>query len=178
MSDPNFNKVLVFETSPAPVEITDTNRKIKWCSCGRAADGIICDSKHKNVSDFKSVPVEFTENKTVYFCRCKMTKNPQGLCDGSHRNLPADAKGQYHELSEGMTALKGNKTWIAQQQAGATGPSTGCCSTTGAKTCSSSCDSKIKLCKIKKLLKNPLVTGSLVLATAAIGVSIFMARRK
>jgi hypothetical protein len=27
-------------------------------------------------------------------CRCKQTKNPEGLCDGSHKQLPEDAAGK------------------------------------------------------------------------------------
>lgn len=57
-----------------------------WCTCGISEKQPFCDGRHKNIEGlpYKSLKVEFTEEKEVWFCNCKKTKNPP-YCDGSHK---------------------------------------------------------------------------------------------
>ena len=42
-----------------------------------------CDGSHRKEGKFKSLKYYSEESKDMYFCGCKMTKNPP-FCDGSH----------------------------------------------------------------------------------------------
>jgi CDGSH-type Zn-finger protein len=68
-----------------PYEIEVEPRKYAWCSCGLSQKQPFCDASHR-LTDMRSVVVEFSEKKTVYFCGCKQTKTPP-YCDGTHNNL-------------------------------------------------------------------------------------------
>ncbi|MFZ4056746.1 MAG: CDGSH iron-sulfur domain-containing protein [Ferruginibacter sp.] len=47
-----------------------------WCTCGISAKQPFCDGQHKTIEGlpFKSLKVEFEEEKEVWFCQCKQTK--------------------------------------------------------------------------------------------------------
>jgi CDGSH-type Zn-finger protein len=66
-----------------PVKMNlEAGKKYYYCTCGKSADGVLCDGAHKG-TDF--VPSIFTveESKDYYLCRCKKSKNAP-FCDGSH----------------------------------------------------------------------------------------------
>ena len=66
-----------------PVKLTlEANKTYHFCTCGKSADGVLCDGKHKG-TEFK--PTQFTVEKTdeYYLCPCKKSKNLP-FCDGSH----------------------------------------------------------------------------------------------
>jgi CDGSH iron-sulfur domain-containing protein 3 len=68
-----------------------------WCTCGLSEKQPFCDGKHKTIpaeeGEFKSMKVEFTEEKEVWLCQCKQTKNPP-YCDGSHNSIATAAAGE------------------------------------------------------------------------------------
>ena len=72
-------------TSPIRIELEE-GKKYAWCSCGESANQPFCDGAHKGTG---FVPTVFVaeETKTVGMCACKMTGNPNGRCDGAHKNL-------------------------------------------------------------------------------------------
>ncbi len=72
-----------------PVSVNVEKGKIyAWCTCGLSAKQPFCDGQHKNIegTPYKSLKIEFEEDKEVWFCQCKHTKNPP-FCDGSHKHL-------------------------------------------------------------------------------------------
>lgn len=71
--------------SPTCVKV-EPGKIYAWCTCGISEKQPFCDGQHKNIEGlpYKSLKVEFTEEKEVWFCNCKKTKNPP-YCDGSHR---------------------------------------------------------------------------------------------
>ena len=61
---------------------------ISWCSCGYSKKQPFCDGAHRDTEPgLVSVKTNFEEEKEVWFCMCKQTKDPNGFCDGSHNNL-------------------------------------------------------------------------------------------
>jgi CDGSH iron-sulfur domain-containing protein 3 len=81
---------------PFPVMVkVEPGKFYAWCTCGISDKQPFCDGQHKKlayeengetVMPFKSLKVEFEEEKEVWFCQCKQTKNPP-YCDGSHNKL-------------------------------------------------------------------------------------------
>jgi len=59
-----------------------------WCTCGLSEKQPFCDGQHKKIEGaaFKSLKVEFTEEKEVWLCTCKKTSNSP-YCDGSHKQI-------------------------------------------------------------------------------------------
>lgn len=57
-------------------------KKYYYCTCGKSADGVLCDGAHKGTA---FVPSVFTveESKEYSLCSCKKSKSPP-FCDGSH----------------------------------------------------------------------------------------------
>jgi hypothetical protein len=84
---PNEGFPKVAAAHPACVKV-EPGKIYAWCSCGLSEKQPFCDGKHKSIEGmpFKSLKVEFEEEKEVWFCQCKHTKNPP-YCDGSHNHL-------------------------------------------------------------------------------------------
>jgi len=74
----------IAQKGPYKVEVTPG--RFSWCSCGLSKDQPRCDNTHRENSTLRSVKIEFTETKTVWFCGCKKTGNPP-YCDGTHNKL-------------------------------------------------------------------------------------------
>ena len=89
---PNEGFPKVAETSPKCVKV-EPGKIYAWCTCGLSEKQPFCDGKHKAIEGmpFKSLKIEFEEEKEVWFCQCKHTKNPP-FCDGSHKQLVTAAK--------------------------------------------------------------------------------------
>jgi CDGSH-type Zn-finger protein len=93
---PNKDLPRIAATEPIMVKV-ETNKIYAWCTCGLSLKQPFCDGAHKKIEPtinelgesimpYKSLKVEFTEEKEVWFCQCKHTKNPP-YCDGSHNAL-------------------------------------------------------------------------------------------
>jgi CDGSH-type Zn-finger protein len=93
---PNKNLPHVAKKEPVMVKV-EAGKIYAWCTCGLSEKQPFCDGTHKrieptineqgeSVMPYKSLRVEFEEEKEVWFCQCKQTKNPP-YCDGSHKNL-------------------------------------------------------------------------------------------
>jgi CDGSH-type Zn-finger protein len=93
---PNKNLPHVAKAEPVMVKV-EAGKIYAWCSCGLSTKQPFCDGTHKKIEPtvneqgetvmpYKSLKVEFTEEKEVWFCQCKQTKNPP-YCDGSHKQL-------------------------------------------------------------------------------------------
>ncbi|UPT77887.1 CDGSH iron-sulfur domain-containing protein [Sulfurovum sp. XGS-02] len=66
-----------------PVRVKlEVGEKYLFCTCGKSADGVLCDGSHKG-STFS--PKEFIATRTAesYLCRCKKSYNGV-YCDGNH----------------------------------------------------------------------------------------------
>ena len=94
----NNNLPKVAHNQPIMVKV-EPGKIYAWCTCGLSDKQPFCDGKHKTLAyeengetimPFKSLKVEFTEEKEVWFCQCKQTKNAP-FCDGSHNMLAVDA---------------------------------------------------------------------------------------
>jgi CDGSH-type Zn-finger protein len=74
-------------TAPICVNV-EPGKIYAWCTCGLSEKQPFCDGQHKKIegAPFKSLKVEFTEEKEVWLCTCKQTKNPP-YCDGSHKQI-------------------------------------------------------------------------------------------
>ncbi|MGC8964224.1 MAG: CDGSH iron-sulfur domain-containing protein [Brevinematia bacterium] len=57
-----------------------------WCICGRSKTQPFCDGSHLEGTNFKPIPFEIKQKKTVHLCGCKHTKT-KPFCDGSHKIL-------------------------------------------------------------------------------------------
>jgi CDGSH-type Zn-finger protein len=71
----------------APICVNVVPGKVyAWCTCGLSEKQPFCNGQHKIIegANYKSLKVEFTEEKEVWLCTCKQTKNPP-YCDGSHK---------------------------------------------------------------------------------------------
>jgi len=77
----------IAKCEPALVKVVP-GKIYAWCSCGLSENQPFCDSKHKTIDEmpFRSVKVEFEEEKEVWFCQCKQTKTPP-FCDDSHNSI-------------------------------------------------------------------------------------------
>jgi CDGSH iron-sulfur domain-containing protein 3 len=98
---PNKNLPHVAKAAPVMVKV-EPGKIYPWCTCGLSEKQPFCDGTHKRIEPtvneqgeavmpFKSLRVEFTEEKEVWFCQCKQTKNPP-YCDGSHKQLAIENK--------------------------------------------------------------------------------------
>lgn len=87
LPDSGFPHIAKCEPVAVKVEI---GKIYAWCSCGLSEKQPFCDGKHKTIEGmpFKSVKVEFSEEKEVWFCQCKQTKTPP-FCDGSYNTIDA-----------------------------------------------------------------------------------------
>ena len=72
-------------TSPIKVAMEE-GKKYAWCTCGLSDKQPFCNGAHKG-SDYRPNVMACTAAKTVHFCTCKQTKNPNGFCDGAHKAL-------------------------------------------------------------------------------------------
>ena len=72
-------------TSPIRVELEE-GKTYAWCSCGESSNQPFCDGSHKGT---EFTPRVFTCDRTrpVGMCTCKLTTNPNGQCDGTHKSL-------------------------------------------------------------------------------------------
>lgn len=104
-----------------------------------------------------------------------MTNNPQGLCDGSHKKLDAQAKGTYKDLIPGCCAQKGHKPWINSQEAAKVAFVD---STPPPNNIVDQGNRNYKQFAVRQIFKNPIVVGSLIAATVTIGASVYFSRRK
>jgi len=74
--------------SPIKVSV-EKDKRYSWCTCGLSENQPFCDGKHKG-GDFRPSAYIATESKDVHFCTCKQTSREDGLCDGAHKQLPAE----------------------------------------------------------------------------------------
>lgn len=72
-------------TSPIKTEM-QAGKKYAWCTCGLSDKQPFCNGAHKG-STYRPNVLTCAESKTVHFCTCKQTKNPNGFCDGAHKAL-------------------------------------------------------------------------------------------
>ncbi|MBL4577751.1 MAG: CDGSH iron-sulfur domain-containing protein [Flavobacteriales bacterium] len=79
-----FKEPQIAQKGPYEVEVEPG--RYSWCSCGLSKDQPRCDNTHRGNSTLRSVKIEFTEKKTIWFCGCKQTENPP-YCDGTHNKL-------------------------------------------------------------------------------------------
>ncbi len=70
---------------PVKVDITE-GKKYAYCTCGLSDKQPFCNGAHKG-SEFRPIVCTPEQSKTVHFCQCKQSKNPNGFCDGSHKSL-------------------------------------------------------------------------------------------
>jgi CDGSH-type Zn-finger protein len=84
---PNEGFPKIAAKSPQCVKV-EPGKIYAWCTCGLSEKQPFCDGKHKSIEGmpFKSLKVEFTEEKEIWLCQCKQTKNPP-YCDGSHKQI-------------------------------------------------------------------------------------------
>jgi CDGSH iron-sulfur domain-containing protein 3 len=93
---PNEGFPKVAKNEPACVK-AEAGKIYAWCTCGLSEKQPFCDGSHKRIEPtinaqgepempYKSLKVQFEEEKEVWFCQCKQTKNPP-YCDGSHNRL-------------------------------------------------------------------------------------------
>ena len=69
----------------APIKFDAVKDKpYSWCTCGLSKKQPLCDGSHKGTG-LKSLKVVPTESKPIMLCTCKLTKNTDGGCDGSHK---------------------------------------------------------------------------------------------
>ncbi len=67
---------------PSKVKV-EKGKTYYWCSCNKHP---YCDGNHKIDENFKSAKYLAKSDKVVFFCNCKLTKNPP-FCDNSHLKL-------------------------------------------------------------------------------------------
>lgn len=79
------DKPTIAQKTPFGVDVK-AGKKYFWCTCGKSAKQPFCDGNHRG-SSFMPKLVKFEEDKKVYWCGCKHTKNDLGLCDGTHKGL-------------------------------------------------------------------------------------------
>ncbi len=69
--------------APVPVDL-EAGKRYAYCSCGLSESQPFCNGKHRGQGMAPTVFVA-EETKTAYMCTCKLTSNPNGFCDGSHK---------------------------------------------------------------------------------------------
>lgn len=69
--------------APVPVDLEE-GKRYAFCTCGLSEAQPFCNGKHKGQGMAPAVFVA-EETKTAYMCTCKLTGNPNGFCDGSHK---------------------------------------------------------------------------------------------
>lgn len=69
-----------------PVKVTlEANKTYHFCTCGKSADGVLCDGSHKGTT---FTPQQFTVDKTKEYALCTCKKSQKvPFCDGTHRKL-------------------------------------------------------------------------------------------
>ncbi|MBL0146126.1 MAG: CDGSH iron-sulfur domain-containing protein [Chitinophagaceae bacterium] len=93
---PNKNLPKIAACEPTMVKV-EAGKIYAWCTCGLSQKQPFCDGAHKQIEHvinedgeavmpYKSLKVEFAEEKEIWFCNCKHTKNPP-YCDGSHKSI-------------------------------------------------------------------------------------------
>jgi CDGSH-type Zn-finger protein len=66
-----------------PVKVTlEAGKKYFFCTCGKSADGVFCDGKHKGTT-FVPHAFRVEESKDYYLCACKKSANLP-YCNGAH----------------------------------------------------------------------------------------------
>jgi CDGSH-type Zn-finger protein len=61
------------------------DKNYAWCTCGLSETQALCNGAHKGTGFAPQIFKE-EEDKKVWLCQCKQTKNPP-YCDGSHNSL-------------------------------------------------------------------------------------------
>ncbi|MEB3245772.1 MAG: CDGSH iron-sulfur domain-containing protein [Vampirovibrionales bacterium] len=78
---------VIYDRKPVRVELAPGT--YYWCACGKSTNQPFCNGAHAG-SGISPQKVEVTEPKTIAFCNCKHSMLGY-QCDGTHKNLPADA---------------------------------------------------------------------------------------
>ena len=66
-----------------PVKVKlEAGKKYHYCTCGRSADGVLCDGSHKGTG-YKPMVFSVEKSGEYHLCGCKKSKN-KPFCDGSH----------------------------------------------------------------------------------------------
>ncbi len=75
---------VIAQKSPFVMEVEPGTHA--WCSCGRSSGQPYCDGSHAGTGLAPTI-VKIEDKRTVAWCGCKHTANPDGFCDGSHAKL-------------------------------------------------------------------------------------------
>ncbi|KTD21380.1 CDGSH iron-sulfur domain-containing protein [Legionella londiniensis] len=81
---------LVLRFLPIAVDV-EAGKIYRWCGCGKSLTQPFCDRADCN----QSVVFQAANSETIYFCRCKETKDPP-FCDGSHAKVMFEYLKQHH----------------------------------------------------------------------------------
>ena len=72
--------------APIGVNVVE-GKSYYWCTCGKSSKQPFCDGSHKG-SDFAPLQYKANQSKKVFFCTCKLTKDPVSY---THLTLPTKA---------------------------------------------------------------------------------------
>ena len=64
---------VIAQKSPYAVEV-EADKNYWWCACGKSNNQPFCDGSHKG-SGITPIAYKTEKNGSVYFCRCKHSKN-------------------------------------------------------------------------------------------------------